>query len=229
MALYEDVLYVTIDSDSHSFKSMLYLLSISDKGDINREIYLNNFVEEWRTVKSLTVDKDAVYVGIAPAALPCGATKSYEKNGENNSFIMKFDKRGNLIWKIGFYRVINGVALSKDGLLYATFSRYSVMNDKHCKTYALNQNGEILWSASLGAYIGAPVIGPDALYVYSEVVYMLSGKMCDKLRGCDDFGANSSVGRAAWNVMSAIEEAVICERYSDKDYHGISIFLPDEV
>lgn len=43
------------------------------------------------------------------------------------------------------------------------------------------------------------------------------------------FGANSSVGRVAWNVMSAIEEAVIYKRYSDKDYHGISIFLPDEM
>ena len=45
----------------------------------------------------------------------------------------------------------------------------------------------------------------------------------------NNFGAGSSVGRAAWNVMSAIEEAVIYGRYSDKDYHGISIFLPDEV
>ena len=165
MALYEDMLYVTIDTDSHSFKSMLYLLSISDKGDINREIYLNNFVEEWRTVKSLAVDKDGVYVGIAPAALPCGATKSYGKNEESNSFIMKFDKRGNLIWKIGFYKIIEGLAISRDGLLYATFSGYPLAK-QHCELYELNKRGEILWYVSLGYYIHNPVIGPDAIYAY---------------------------------------------------------------
>ena len=43
------------------------------------------------------------------------------------------------------------------------------------------------------------------------------------------FGAGSSVGRAAWKVMNAIEEAVKSESRRDGNYSGISIFLPEDV
>ncbi|WP_162007671.1 hypothetical protein [Aciduliprofundum sp. MAR08-339] len=37
------------------------------------------------------------------------------------------------------------------------------------------------------------------------------------------------MGRAAENLMNAIQLAVLQEKHGGGDYHGILIFLPDEV
>ena len=42
------------------------------------------------------------------------------------------------------------------------------------------------------------------------------------------FGSNSKVGEAARDVMNAIEQVVEQEKHNNGDYHGISIFLPDD-
>ncbi len=168
MALYEDELYVTtVYTEASPYPVVKnitpYLFAIGYNGKLKWKINLNDVGAKWGIPAALGVDEDGVYVGIKPSALPSGEEKN---KTQNHSFIMKFDKQGNLLWKKGFYLVINGIALSRDGFLYATFSRYSEMNDEHCKIYAINQNGKILWDLELASSIGVPVIGSYGLYVY---------------------------------------------------------------
>ncbi len=170
MAFYGNNLYATSLKITHStYPPMInitpYLFSISQDGKIDWKIDLNTFRVNAGAPIALAVDK-FIYVGITPTALPSGGG---DNNTYNASFMLKFDKQGNLIWKRGFHKVIDGLAISKDGFIYATFSPYDQMGKTPWKIYALDEEGNILWSIYLeiAKYPrSTPIIGPHTLYVY---------------------------------------------------------------
>ncbi len=61
------------------------------------------------------------------------------------------------------------------------------------------------------------------------IPYMLWDKMHEDLRSKNHFGSNSEVGRAAKETMNVIYVTIIYEKHADGNYHGIPIFLSDEV
>ena len=176
LAFYGDNLYATTFKITRStYPPMInitpYLFSISQDGKIDWKIDLNTFWVNAGAPIALAVDK-FIYVGITPTAFPSGGG---DNNTYNASFILKLDKHGNLIWKRGFHQTLQGLAVSKDGYIYATFSKYYVMSSsERLKIVALNSQGSALWQVGLNrtwTYISAPVIGPDTIYVYACYYY----------------------------------------------------------
>ncbi len=174
MAFYEDRLYVTTLKVVFSPYPVVenitpYLFSISQDGRIEGRLDLNKLGAQWGAPIGLAV-QSSIYVAITPTALPSGGySKNTSLKVQNHSFIMKFDAQGHLIWKKGFYKVIEGLTVSRDGFIYATFSAYEQMGNEYCKIYSLNQKGEALWSKDLEFCrysISLPVIGPEIIYVY---------------------------------------------------------------
>jgi hypothetical protein len=179
MAFYEEHLYVTTLKVVYSQYSVVknitpYLFSLSQSGRIKWKIDLNSLGAQLGAPIGLAVD-NSIYVAITPTALPSGGyAGNTSSKVQNHSFIMKFDTQGHLIWKRGFYKVIEGLAISKDGFIYATFSKYEVMSGDGPKIYALNSQGSPLWQVSLNrtwTYISAPIIGPNAVYVSASYYY----------------------------------------------------------
>ncbi len=176
MAFYVNELYVsTVDivfSPWPVVKNVSTLLyAISSDGKIDWLLHLENFNTYYGPPISLAVNNNAIYVGIMPAALPSGSGN----DTDNHSFILKLDKQGNLIWKRGFHQTLQGLAVGKDGYIYATFSKYYVMSSSEkLKIVALNSQGSALWQVGLNrtwTYISAPVIGPNTIYVYACYYY----------------------------------------------------------
>jgi len=176
MAFYGENLYATTLKITRSTYPLMinitpYLFSISKDGKIYWKIDLNTFRVNTGAPIALAVD-ESIYVGITPTAFPSGGG---DNNIYNASFMLKLDKQGNLIWKRGFHQTLQGLVVSKDRCIYATFSKYYVMSSsERLKIVGLNSQGSALWQVGLNrtwTYISAPVIGSNIIYLYACYYY----------------------------------------------------------
>ncbi len=178
MAFYEEHLYVTTLKVVYSPYPVVknftpYLFSLSQNGRIEWKVNLDVFGEKVGVPISLAVYNNSVYVGTHVPYLPSGLSEKV-KETQNHSFIMKFNPQGHIIWKRGFYNIMEGLAVSRDGFIYTTFSKYEVMSGEGLKIYALNSQGSPLWQVSLNrtwTYISAPIIGLNAVYISASYYY----------------------------------------------------------